>query len=307
MLRNQASSPQDTERVCILMELNQIKQFRVIARTESISKAAEILFIAQPSLSQTLKRLETELGTPLFDRRGRRIALNGAGKIFLKYCDEIVAALDSASREIGEYIGSEKKEVNILVESTSLLIPEIAQKMRKYHPQSLPHFLQGHSDDWDIKICYDICPDFGSPSKAVMEEPLGIVMHREHYLSSQSRITKKDIEGCEFLSLGKTDGLTAVISHFCAKADFKQNIVMFAETPSVMQEMLKRNFGIAFAPQYTWNCYYDGELIYRPVEDMPMRHFVHLVLNDKKYITKEIQSCYEILVRYYTEYGRQFF
>ena len=95
------------------MELNQIKQFRVIARTESVSKAAEILFIAQPSLSQTLKRLETELGTPLFDRRGKRIVLNGAGKIFLRYCDEIVAALDSAVKEIDEYKGSGKSDIRV--------------------------------------------------------------------------------------------------------------------------------------------------------------------------------------------------
>ena len=74
------------------MELNQIKQFRLIAGTESISEAAKLLFIAQPSLSQTLKRLEAKIGTPLFDRKGRKIVLNEAGKIFLKNCDEIVVS-----------------------------------------------------------------------------------------------------------------------------------------------------------------------------------------------------------------------
>lgn len=64
------------------MELLQIKYFKVIAETENISKAAEQLYIAQPSLSQTLKRLEDELGTPLFDRTGKRITLNCAGKTF---------------------------------------------------------------------------------------------------------------------------------------------------------------------------------------------------------------------------------
>lgn len=116
------------------MELNQIKQFRVIARTESISRAAELLFIAQPSLSQTLKRLESELGTQLFDRRGRKIILNNAGRIFLKYCDEIVTALDNASKEINEYLGNEKNDINIMVESTSLIILDVAEKMRKHYP-----------------------------------------------------------------------------------------------------------------------------------------------------------------------------
>ena len=54
------------------MELLQLKYFRVIAETENISKAAEQLYIAQPSLSMTLKRLEDELGIPLFDRNGKK-------------------------------------------------------------------------------------------------------------------------------------------------------------------------------------------------------------------------------------------
>lgn len=78
------------------MELLQIKYFRIIAETENISKATQQLFIAQPSLSQTLKRLEDELGVPLFDRKGKKITLNKAGRIFLKYCDEITASIENA-------------------------------------------------------------------------------------------------------------------------------------------------------------------------------------------------------------------
>lgn len=292
--------------VVFIMELNQIKQFRVIARAESISKAAELLFIAQPSLSQTLKRLETELGTQLFERRGRKIVLNGAGRIFLKYCDEIVTALDSASKEIGEYIGSEKSDINILVESTSLIILEVAEKMRSNYPWSLPHFYQGYCDDWDLKICSDAGPDCGSPSTVVIEEPIGVIFSKDHFLASKKEISKKDLERCDFLSLDRSDGLTEIISGFCSKADFSQNIMMCVESPSVMKELLKRNFGIAFAPQYTWHSYYDGALIFKPVCDMPMRHFVHLVMNDKKYITKEMRCCYDAIARYYMEYAQKF-
>lgn len=288
------------------MEINQIKQFRVIARTESISKAAEILYIAQPSLSQTLKRIETELGTPLFERRGRKIKLNGAGKIFLKYCDEIIAALDSAQKEIGEYIGREKSDINILVESTSLMLLEVAEKMRMHYPWSLPHFYQGYCDEWDLKICSDICPDCGCTSKVIMDEPIGIILPKNHDLAQKNIIRKKDLEGCDFLSLNQSDGLTKIISHFCLKSEFKPNITMCVDSPSVLHELLERNFGIAFAPQYTWHGYYNKSLIFKNVEDMPMRHFVHLVLNDKKYITKEIQCCYDAIGKYYIEYAQKF-
>lgn len=284
------------------MEINQIKQFRVIARTESISKAAELLFVAQPSLSQTLKRLETELGTPLFERRGRRIVLNGAGKIFLKYCDEIVSALDSAEKEIAEYIGKEKSNISILVESTSLMILEVAEKMRKYYPWSLPHFYQGCCDDWDLKICSDICPDCGSLSKVVIDEPIGVLMPEAHPLASKSKLYKRELEGYDFLSLNASDMLSKHIAHFSSQADFKPNITMYVDSPSMIIELIKRNFGIAFAPEYTWYDYYENKLIFLPVEDMPMRQFVHIVMNDKKHITKSIQQCFDAIAGFYKEY-----
>lgn len=288
------------------MELNQIKQFRVIAHTESISKAAEMLFIAQPSLSQTLKRLENELGTPLFERRGRNIVLNGAGRIFLKYCDEIVTALDSAVKEIGEYTGNKKVDVNIFFESSSLVMLEITEKMRKNYSWSLPHIYLGSCEDWDIKICSDTSPDCGSLSRVAIEEPIGVLIPANHPLASQEKIYKKDLEQRDFLSLSQSDGLTKVISHYCSKAGFKQNITMYIEAPSVMQELLKRNFGIAFAPQYTWYSYYNESLIFKHVEDMPMRHFVHIVMNEKRYITKELQSCYDAISKCYFEYWQGF-
>lgn len=288
------------------MEINQIKQFRVIARTESLSKAAEILFVAQPSLSQTLKRIETELGTPLFDRCGRKIVLNGAGKIFLKYCDEIVLALDNAEKEISEYTGSEKSQINIRVESTSLMLLEVAEKMRQNYPWSLPHFYQGFCDDWDLNICSDIGPDCGTPSKVVIEEPIGIMLPESHPLASKSVIYKKDLEGCDFLSFNQSDGLTRIIAHFCSRSEFKPNITMYVDSPTVMQELLKRNFGLAFAPQYTWHSYYENALVFKTVEDMPMRQFVHIVLNSKKRITKNVQRCYDAIAGYYIEYANTF-
>lgn len=288
------------------MELNQIRQFRIIAQTESISKAAEQLFIAQPSLSQTLKRLEDELGVQLFDRRGKKIILNGAGKIFLKYCDEIILLLENAQTELDEYSGSTKKEINIVVESTSLMLLEIADKMRSQYPWSLPHFSLSSSDDWDIKICAAMGPDCGCPSEVVIEEPIGVIIPKNHPLAAKKILLKKHIENSEFLSLSPDINLTKIISSYCSMANFEPNITMYVDFPSVVQDLLKRGFGIAFAPQYTWHKIYDGELEFRIISDMPMKQFVHIILNEKKYITNDTRTCYNAIAGFYREYAQRF-
>ena len=64
------------------MELSQLKYFEIVAKHEHITRAAEELHIAQPSLSKAISRLEAELGVELFDRQGRNIKLNSFGRVF---------------------------------------------------------------------------------------------------------------------------------------------------------------------------------------------------------------------------------
>ena len=121
------------------MELQQLENFRIIAKNQNISASAKQLFIAQPSLSQTLKRLENEVGMPLFDRVGKQIVLNKAGEIFLKHVNAVFQSLDNAKRELQTYKEDTLKNVCICVQSTSLLIPEIISEIQTAYPKMHLH------------------------------------------------------------------------------------------------------------------------------------------------------------------------
>ena len=75
------------------MEMQQLQNFYVIAQCESLTKAAQKLHTSQPSLSRSLHSLENELGAPLFDRVGRNIVLNDAGRFALS---KVIDDLDTA-------------------------------------------------------------------------------------------------------------------------------------------------------------------------------------------------------------------
>ena len=78
------------------MELGQIKYFILVARLQNMSKAAQALGIAQPTLSRSITGLERELGTQLFDRSGKKLTLNERGKHFLESAQRAVDELDNA-------------------------------------------------------------------------------------------------------------------------------------------------------------------------------------------------------------------
>lgn len=76
------------------MNINQLKYFVVVANQESITKASNILYVSQPAVSKTIKQLEDELDTKLFDRTGRTLKLNRAGKLFYSYVNDSLEELD---------------------------------------------------------------------------------------------------------------------------------------------------------------------------------------------------------------------
>lgn len=82
------------------MQIAQLRYFTTIAQLENVSQAAELLHLSQSSLSKNLGRLEAEVGAPLFDRSGRRLTLNAAGRRFLEYSALTLQELEHALGDI---------------------------------------------------------------------------------------------------------------------------------------------------------------------------------------------------------------
>jgi len=81
------------------MEFRVLKYFLTVAREESITKAAEVLYITQPTLSRQIAELEEEIGTPLFVRSNRNVTLTDAGMLFRRRVEEMVALGDKIKEE----------------------------------------------------------------------------------------------------------------------------------------------------------------------------------------------------------------
>lgn len=81
------------------MELRLLKYFWTIAEEGTISQAAEVLHITQPTLSRQLKELEDELGTALFFREKRKMVLTEAGRFLKSRSEEIIHLTDQTTKE----------------------------------------------------------------------------------------------------------------------------------------------------------------------------------------------------------------
>lgn len=84
------------------MEIRTLRYFITVAQEESISRAAEVLHITQPTLSRQLAQMEQEMGVRLFERGPRKITLTSEGKLLRRRAEEIISLVDKTQRELSE-------------------------------------------------------------------------------------------------------------------------------------------------------------------------------------------------------------
>ncbi len=118
------------------MEIHQLRYFCSVARYQSFTRAAEREHVAQPSLSQQIRKLEQELGAPLIDRMGRRIRLTALGVRFLEHTRRVLADLDGARQDVDEMLGLGRGQVPLGVIPTiaPFLLPQALARSARDFP-----------------------------------------------------------------------------------------------------------------------------------------------------------------------------
>ncbi|HIY37051.1 MAG TPA: LysR family transcriptional regulator [Candidatus Paraprevotella stercorigallinarum] len=187
------------------MELTQLKYFSTLADYLSFTEAAKALFITQSTLSLSIKQLEEELDTLLFDRVGKRIYLTDAGKIFLDYARKAITDVNDGIEVLKEsqHIYAGKVRVGVIY-SSSVVLNACITKFTKTYPRVQLSVFYSHSilelvelinaNKLDFAVTYkpaNIPPlievkEFNSP-------PLCVVAHKDHPVSVRKTFSLEDI------------------------------------------------------------------------------------------------------------------
>ena len=162
------------------MELTQLYYFRTVAKTQNITAAAEILHIAQPTLSKVIKRLEGDLGVQLFDRKASKLTLNPLGEAYLVYAEMALDALNrgrqclehmQAGAEAGIRLATTFDGVpNMLVEQFVLQHPDLPLTEVSADPEELLSLLL--NDHVDFALTLSPLEDLEVEEVACVVEPL---------------------------------------------------------------------------------------------------------------------------------------
>ena len=133
------------------MELTQLRYFIKVAELQHITRASEELHIAQPALTQTIHRLENELGVPLFGSKGRNIVLTEYGKYLQNRLENLLPEFDKIPVEIENLKNKVNKTIKINIKAASTFVINAIVKYTQKNKDVVFEFEQSDlSSDCDI-------------------------------------------------------------------------------------------------------------------------------------------------------------
>lgn len=238
------------------MDLLQLRYFQAVARYEHISRAAEELRVAQPSLSRTIARLEADLGSPLFDRQGRRIRLNQYGVIFLRHVDRALSELDDGRRAVGEARDTGLGRVGVACE-TLLTITPILGGFRTLHPRADVRLFQSNVEEMDrqlrareVDFCVASQPLTGThlDSVELAREEVLLAVPYGHRLDGRKSVTIPEIADDPFVTTRVGHWQRALLDRLFAAEGLTPLVSCEGDEPGASQGLISAGLGIGLIP-----------------------------------------------------------
>jgi len=242
------------------MEIHQLRYFVAVAEEGSFSRAAAKVRVAQPSLSQQIRKLEAEVGQPLFDRLPRSIVLTEAGRCLIEYARQILASIGDARRCVDELKGKIAGDVAVGAIPTiaPYVLPELVVTFQQHYPDVTLHIVEDvtagivrriEAGELDVALASTCQKSASLRIEPIGAEPLLALVPEAHSLARQSVITFDDLKSQRFLLLHEMHCLSQQVHHQLESRRLHPEIALAGSQLSTIANMVAAGIGVSIVPQ----------------------------------------------------------
>ena len=241
------------------MELNQLRYFVAVAEMNNFTRAAARCAVAQPSLSQQIKKLEEELGYSLFDR-GRRTELTDAGRALLprarrilaEVCDAETLLLDDIEKGVGPLA------VGAIPTMAPYLLPPLLERFVSAYPRCDLHIHEDYTErliaavlanKLDCAIVSTPIDEEGVELQLVGSERMLVAMHDDHPLARPNTVSIEALEQEPVIVIDDMHCLGRQVSDFCVRRRMGQRIVCSSAQLSTVRRLVGLGIGVSLLPE----------------------------------------------------------
>ncbi|WP_144499205.1 LysR family transcriptional regulator [Bacillus sp. FDAARGOS_235] len=244
------------------MDFRQLYYFKEIVKQGSISKAAEVLHIAQPPLSQLLKKLETDLGTTLIHRYRQKWELTATGEILYQYANKMLMQIQDVKQQIQEIEQGIGGTVSIGVSSTcSNMLIDYVSMFRTQYPNVKIKIVTGNSEELlkkleqreiDVALLLRLGNSEQYEMKILKKQPTAVIIPSSWATSfSSQHVTIEQIAQFPFIMLGAMEGLSFNEDLFKVfdEHQVKPNIIIECKDIRMVVALVSRGLGLFVIPR----------------------------------------------------------
>jgi DNA-binding transcriptional LysR family regulator len=242
------------------MELRQLEYFMAVCKELHFTRAAEKLNISQPTLSEQIKRLEDEVGIPLFDRIGKRIALTEAGKILLNHSRSVFFEIEQAGLALNDLNELQRGKLTIgsLLTCVNYLLPPAIINFKQLYPnvKLSVHGLKTADikkglleNELDLGITFLPVEEKEFYSTPLFTEELSLAVPSGHPLASLKEVDMKMLENVSAILLPESYYLRQLIDMYSSEIGFKLKLTLEMTTLESLIHMVSEGVGVTILPE----------------------------------------------------------
>ena len=244
------------------MELRQLRYLVALDDERHFTRAAAREHIAQPALSQQIRRLEEELGLPLVDRTTRRVAITDAGQHLVARARRILAEVDAARAELEALTGMQTGRVTVGVMHTmgpvdisvALAIfhqrhPGVELTVRENSSEELAEMLRVDELDLAFLSVTERIESHGLGLQQLVSEELVVVLPRDHPLGSRTELRMAELADEQFISYREGARLRELLVAAGHHAGFEPSVMLESNESHRIRRLVQRGMGVAILPR----------------------------------------------------------
>lgn len=238
-----------------IMNIQNLRYFAIVAKLENVSRAAELMHTSQSSISKNIFTLEEELGTKLFDRHGKKLVLNDAGKRFLQSCDRILQETETVTKDLRHMSTGDDNLIRICAEGLDPHLFTFMSMFRVSYPE-VEYAVNSIPDG-------DALPDINRYDLIIYPDELkyrkfkGIDFYTEKYmfavrndnpLSERVSMPVKMMNGLPMVFLNHKFAYEYPY-HVCLAQTVKMSSVNFVDSRDLHRQMISNGIACGFVPE----------------------------------------------------------
>lgn len=259
--------------------IKQLQYFAALAEEKNMSRLASKLYVSQTALSNSIARLEEELGVSLFERTPNGLAVNECGKLYLTYAKKILGLIAEAGDAVKDKYSDKMQTLSVALNSPVLYSGLLGSFMAKYpnyiirQSQCDANIIKRLEDKRDIDVILAGYDDFSSPyleNRVVITDKIYLCVPPEHKFAGRESISLEECQSVPFIFKLEETGFSKFSMKLFANAGYNPRVVAWCDY-NMRKQLFEQRAGVVLASDAVRRVNYFGDCVYIPLEPTTTR------------------------------------